>query len=115
MTPLDFDRNDLFSLDNNFFSIASTMSPATLRKLTKIVEDERRFLEQEIAPLTLPEDRKHAEDHDHLSWEMARRAGRNGRLSAMVPPFWGGSGLMMKGGGSMMIVAEEPSPPMTMP
>ncbi len=106
MTPLDFDRNDLFSIENNFFSLAAASSGRELKKITRLVEDERRYLQEQIAPLTLEEDRKSAEDHDYLSWEMARRAGRNGRLSRMVPGFWGGSGLLLKGG-SFMLFAEE--------
>ena len=106
MTPLDFDRNDLFSIENNFFSLSAASSNRELKKITQLVEDERRYLQEQIAPLTLQEDRKSAEDHDYLSWEMVRRAGRNGRLSRFLPGFWGGSGLMLKGG-SFMLFAEE--------
>jgi acyl-CoA dehydrogenase len=106
MTPLDFDRDDLFSIENNFFSLAAASSSKDLRKISKLVEDERHFLQEQIAPLTLQEDRKCAEDHDYLSWEMVRRAGRHGRLSRAVPGFWGGSGLLLKGG-SFNLFAEE--------
>ncbi len=103
---MDFDRDDLFSLEDAFFSLAASSSARQLRQLQALVDDERRFLREQIEPLTLSEDRRCAHDCEYVSWEMARRAGRAGRLSRLVPTFWGGSGLMLRGG-SIMIFAEE--------
>ena len=92
MGPIGVRREELFSFDNQCFSLQGMYGPRLARRVAGILADERRFLQEQIAPLTLSEDLKHAEDHDYLSWELMRRAGRHGRLTVYAPKFLGGSG-----------------------
>jgi len=88
--PAELDR--MFSFENQSFSLQSMFGPRLARRVGRILAEERRFLKTEIAPLTLAEDRAHAADHDHLSWELMRRAARHGSLSDFIPKFMGGTG-----------------------
>lgn len=88
--PAELDR--MFSFDNQLFSLHGMFGPRLARRVGRILAEERRFLKSEIAPLTLEEDLAHAQDHNHLSWELMRRAGRQGSLTDFVPKFLGGSG-----------------------
>lgn len=107
MTSMDQIENDLFSLDSCLFGLQSVIGAKRKEQLAKIIQDERKWLAEEIAPLTLSEDRKHAEDPHHLSWEMVRRAGRHGALTRFIPELLGGTALILKTGGSWMIFSEE--------
>jgi len=105
MDALDFDCEDLFSFEDSFHSLMSGYSRGMLQQARKAFYDEREFLREHLAPLVLKEDREHARDHEHMSWEMLRLSGRHGRLSSFIPAFMGGSGKSV--GGAMMINMEE--------
>ncbi len=92
MATLDFDRDDLFDLEDNFHSLVAFYDSKMLKQTKEAIAEERRFLREHLAPLVLEEDRRHAENPDHVSWDMLRLAGRHGRLSRFIPKFMGGSG-----------------------
>ncbi|MCX5868356.1 MAG: acyl-CoA/acyl-ACP dehydrogenase [Proteobacteria bacterium] len=104
---LNFDQDERFDFDGNFPSLAvlAKYKPAMVKRVRKSWEDERNFLREHLSPLVLSEDLKHAQNPDHISWEMLRVAGRHGRLSQYIPGFMGGLGNSL--GLSMMVNLEE--------
>lgn len=82
----------MFSFEDQSLSLYGMFGRGLGAQVARIVADERRYLKEQIAPITLSEDLKHAEDHDYLSWELLRRAGRHGRLTHYIPKFMGGIG-----------------------
>ncbi|MFO8057287.1 MAG: acyl-CoA dehydrogenase family protein [bacterium] len=109
MTDMDFDREDLFSFEDSFHGLIAGYGPAMVRQARKTFYEERAFLREHLAPLVLSEDREHARDPDHISWEMLRLAGRHGRLSSFIPGFMGGSGTSITGGAMMINMEEQAS------
>ena len=93
MEKIDFDREDLFDFETSFYSLTALKKyhPRLVKQIHSSWEEERRFCREELAPLVLEEDRKHAQNPDYLSWEMLRLAGKHGRLSAFIPRFMGGN------------------------
>jgi len=109
MEKLDFDREDLFSFEDNFHSMLAAFGPTMTRQARQAYYDERKFMREHLAPLVLSEDNKHAEDHDYISWEMLRLAGKHGRISSFIPKFMGGSGSSITGGAMMANMEEQAS------
>ncbi len=107
MEKIDFDREDLFDFETSFYSLTALKKyhPRLVKQIHSSWEEERRFCREELAPLVLEEDRKHAQNPDYLSWEMLRLAGKHGRLSAFIPRFMGGNA--RSGLGFSMINQEE--------
>ena len=104
---LDFDQDERFDFDGNFPCLAALekYKPALVKRVRKSWEDERRFVRERLAPLVLSEDLQHAQNPDHISWEMLRLAGRHGRLTQYIPGFMGGSGSAL--GLSLVVNLEE--------
>ena len=91
---LDFDRDDFFGFEDHFHGLMALKKydARLIAQTQQAWEDERRFLREVIAPRVLEEDRKHAADHDHVSWDLLRLAGQHGRLSGFIPKIMGGTG-----------------------
>ena len=106
MATLDLDRDDLFSFEDNFFSLMALQKydPRLIAQTRQAWQEERKFLREVIAPVALAEDRKHAADPHYVSWDLLRLAARHGRLSNFIPKIMGGSG---KGAGLSMPNSEE--------
>ncbi|MDD5224480.1 MAG: acyl-CoA dehydrogenase family protein [bacterium] len=107
MSQLNFDQDERFDFDDNFPSLAALAKyePTIVERVRKSWEDERHFVREHLAPLVLSEDLQHAQNPDHISWEMLRLAGRHGRLVQYIPGFMGGKGNSL--GISMMVNLEE--------
>jgi alkylation response protein AidB-like acyl-CoA dehydrogenase len=91
MAIADFDV-DRFDLDDNFFSLA--MLEGYDKKMVRSVKSDwkkqRQFCKEVLKPEVLRIDRENAADHDHISWDLLRLAGRNGQLTNFIPKFLGG-------------------------
>ena len=106
MEKIDFECEDLFDFETSFYSLSALKKyrPALFKQLKESWEDERRFCREELAPLVLEEDRKHAQEPNYLSWELLRLAGKHGRLSGFIPRFMGGNA---RGGLGFSLINQE--------
>jgi alkylation response protein AidB-like acyl-CoA dehydrogenase len=106
MASIDLDRDDLFDFEDSFFSLMALnkYDSGMVAQLRENLKEDRRFCREVLAPYVLSEDRKHAEDHNYISWELLRLAGRHGRLTSFIPKFMGGqaSGSLVTGMGPNM-------------